>query len=219
LVDVGPVEIANFWTHLPAEFQSGIRAAVNWTTPTDLAGLMRAAGLTVNEVGNWRTRKRPGSVTPIGVMMHHTAGTSSLNIVTNGRSDLAGPLANFHVEKSGLINIISPGPSNHAGRGAQVVLDEVNRGIAPSGTAAQRGFADGPGGNSFFYGFENENLGNGVDPWPEVQLDAMAQAAAALCQRHCWNENRVISHKEWTSRKIDPTINMDDFRTRVARFF
>ncbi len=217
LVDVGPVEIPTFWTHLPAEFQSNIRAAVNWTFPGDLAEFMRAAGLTVNEVGNWRTRKRPGSFTPIGIMMHHTAGTSSLNVVTNGRPDLAGPLCNFHVEKSGVINIVSPGPSNHAGRGAQVVLDEVSAGSAPTATAAQRGLPDGPGGNSFFYGFENENLGDGVDPWPEVQLDAMAQASAALCRRHCWTENRVISHKEWTSRKIDPTINMDDFRARVAR--
>src|SRR5258708_13988783 len=83
LVDVGPVEIPTFWTHLPAEFQSNIRAAVNWTFPGDLAEFMRAAGLTVNEVGNWRTRKRPGSFTPIGIMMHHTAGTSSLNVVTN----------------------------------------------------------------------------------------------------------------------------------------
>jgi hypothetical protein len=218
-VDVGPIEIARYWTSLPAEFRTNVRALINWTFPCDLAGLMRAAGLNVNEVTNWRTRKRPGSFNPIGIMMHHTAGTSSLNVVTNGRPDLAGPLANFHIEKSGLINIVSPGPSNHAGRGAQTVLDEVGRGNAPSGSASSRRLTDGPGGNSFFYGFENENLGDGVDPWPEAQLDAMAKAAAALCQLHCWDANRVISHKEWTPRKSDPTLNMDDFRARVARFF
>src|SRR6266511_3956252 len=30
LVDVGPVSIATFWTHLPAEFQSNLDAVVNW---------------------------------------------------------------------------------------------------------------------------------------------------------------------------------------------
>ncbi|MFI0967915.1 hemopexin repeat-containing protein, partial [Streptomyces sp. NPDC021080] len=29
-VDVGPVEIAKFWTALPAEFQEDLDAAVNW---------------------------------------------------------------------------------------------------------------------------------------------------------------------------------------------
>jgi Phage tail lysozyme/Hemopexin len=30
LVDVGPVEISKFWTHLPREFQSDLDAVVNW---------------------------------------------------------------------------------------------------------------------------------------------------------------------------------------------
>ena len=33
-----------------------------------------------------------------------------------------------------------------------------------------------PGGNTLFYGFENKNLGDGADLWPEEQLDAMALA-------------------------------------------
>ena len=31
LVDVGPVEISRFWTHLPEEFQSDLDAVVNWS--------------------------------------------------------------------------------------------------------------------------------------------------------------------------------------------
>ena len=226
-IDVGPTEIARNWTNLPGEFQSGIRAAINWTFPGDLADLMRAAGLTVNEVGDWRSRHRPGVFAPIGVMMHHTAGTASLDGILKGRTTvvkgkqefLPGPLANFHVEKSGAINIVSDGNANHAGPGSRRVLDEVSQGIAPSGTAAQRGLTDAIGGNRFFYGFENENKGDGIDPWPEAQLDAMARAAAALCRRHCWSSDRVIAHKEWTSRKPDPTFDMNDFRARVARLF
>jgi hypothetical protein len=218
LVDVGPIAISRFW-NLPAEFQSGIGAAVCWTFPGNLASYLRAAGLTVNEIGDWRKRRVAGAFTPIGIMIHHTAGTNSLNIVTNGRPDLAGPLANFHVPKTGIINLVSAGPANHAGRGAQKVLDEVVSDIVPPDTAARRKLPDGPGGNSLFYGFENENLGNGIDPWPDVQLDAIAMAAAALCRRHCWGANRVIAHKEWTSNKpVDPRFDMNQFRARVADF-
>jgi hypothetical protein len=69
-----------------------------------------------------------------------------------------------------------------------------------------------------FYGFENENRGDGGQSWPEDQLDTMARGAAALCQRHCWNANHVISHAEWTRRKPgEPAgIDMNAFRARVA---
>jgi hypothetical protein len=222
LVDVGPASIAEFWKALPVEFQSDIDAAVNWSFPLDLAGLLRAGGMTVHEVGGWRHRARPGAFTPVGIMMHHTGGPrggNSLPTIVQGRPDLPGPLANFHVERTGVLNVVSGGKSNHAGPGAQRVLDDVRRGIPPTDTAAQRGLPDGPSGNAFFYGFENQNSGDGKEPWPEAQLDAMARAAAALCEAHCWNANRVISHAEWTSRKPDPRgIDMNDFRARVSRF-
>jgi hypothetical protein len=214
---VGPVAISTFWKALPSEFQSGIRAAINWSYPVNLAALMRTAGLTVNEVKGWETRMRPGVFRPIGIIMHHTAGTNSLAIITNGDATLAGPRANFHIEKSGLINVVSGGKANHAGPGSQTVLDEVNSDTVPSDTAAHRGLTDGPSGNEFFYGFEDENKGDNVDPWPPAQLDAMARGAAALCKVHCWDSNRVISHKEWTARKpVDPTIDMNAFRAQVA---
>jgi hypothetical protein len=219
MVDVGPVEISKFW-NLPKEFHSNIGATVNWTFPCDLAELMRAAGLTVNEVGDWRARHRPGSFTPIGIMMHHTVGTGpgSLTDVVRGDAKIPGPKANFYVDRGGVIHMVSGGRANHAGKGARQVLDEVSRGSAPARTAAQRRLRDDLVGNGFFYGFENENRGDGIQPWPEVQLDTMARAAAALCQRHCWSANRVISHAEWTARKIDPRgIDMNDFRGRVAQ--
>jgi hypothetical protein len=224
LVDVGPVEISRFW-NLPAPFNNQIGAAVCWTHPGNLASYLRAAGLAVNEIGNWQQRRVAGGFAPVGIMIHHTAGSNSLGIVTNGRpatarsAALPGPLANFHVPKTGEINLISPGPANHAGKGAQQVLDEVVSDVVPSDTAARRNLPDGPGGNGLFYGFENENLGDGVDPWPEAQLDAIAIAAAALCRRHCWRPNRVIAHKEWTRNKpVDPRFDMNDFRARVAQF-
>ena len=59
-------------------------------------------------------------------------------------------------------------------------------------------------GNSRFYGFECENLGDGRDPWPEVQLDAVVRATAAVCRQHGWNERSVVGHLEWQPGKVDP---------------
>ncbi|OWQ90894.1 hypothetical protein CDN99_12090 [Roseateles aquatilis] len=220
-VDVGPTEIAVNWTALPTAFQSNLESAVNWTQPCNLARLMESAGLSVIEVPGWETNGRPGDFAPEGIVIHHTAGNGpgDLNTVINGRTGLSGPLANFYVARNADIHIVSAGKANHAGGGAQRVLDELRRGIAPSDTALRRGLRDGPVGNGVFYGFENENLGNG-QAWPPAQLDTMARACAALCQRHCWSASRIISHAEWTRRKPDPRgIDMAAFRQQVTSFF
>lgn len=215
-VDVASTEIARGWTALPERFRRRIKAAVNWTFPCDLAGLMRAAGLTVTEAADWRTRGAGGCFTPIGAMMHHTVGLLPHvlpDIVTNNK-------ANFFIDRAGALTVVAGGRANHAGQGAREVLDEVARGTAPTGTAQSRGLRDRLSGNGHFYGFENENRGDGIQPWPEAQLDAMARGAAALCQLHCWPARRVIAHAEWTRRKIDPRgVDMTVFRTRVASHF
>lgn len=182
----------------------------------DLAAILRAR-LPVTEVPGWRTHVRPGSFSPLGVIVHHTAGTNSLRVIVNGRTDLPGPLSNLHVPKSGPPNLVSAGRCNHAGAGAAVVLDEVRRDVAPTGSALRRGLLDGPGGNGFFYGIEAENLGDGLDPWPPAQLDTIARICAALCGHHGWRSNRVIGHLEWTRRKPDPRgFSMASMRARVA---
>ena len=182
----------------------------------DWAGLMRSVGLAVTERADWRTRTSQGEngqFEPIGVMMHHTVGLLPAvlpDIVNNVK-------ANFFVDRAGVLTIVAGNRANHAGTGSQQVLDEVRRGTAPTGTAAQRGLPDGPIGNGHFYGFENENRGDGIMPWPPVQIETMVRAAAALCRRHGWTGSRVIGHKEWTSRKIDPAgIDMNAFRARVT---
>jgi hypothetical protein len=218
-IDVAQTAIARNWTALPPGFQRNIKAAINWTYPCDLAGLLRAAGVTTVESQGWQTRQSSGQngcFTPVGIIMHHTVGVGP-----NALTDIVNNVkANFFVSRAGEVTVVSGGRANHAGMGAQEVLDEVTRSVAPAGTAAARSLADRITGNGHFYGFENENKGDGVQPWPEVQLDAMARGAAALCQRHCWNENRVIAHAEWTSRKIDPRgVDMNAFRARVRSHF
>lgn len=180
---------------------------------------LRAQGLTVVEHAGWRTNNRnhKGSWGPVnGVIIHHTVTTGTAGTVElcfNGRSDLPGPLCHGVIAKDGTVYLVGNGRANHAGSGDGDVLAAV---IAESATLPKPNEND-TDGNVHFYGFECVNLGDGKDPWPEAQLDAMARASAALCHAHGWSANSVIGHKEWTSAKIDPRgFTMTDFRARVA---
>lgn len=167
----------------------------------------------------WQTFARPGSWSPVGVIVHHTAGRNDLNTVIHGRPDLPGPLANLYVDRDApwTVTLISGGRCNHAGAGAARVLDEVRQDVAPVGDALARGLIDGPVGNGLFYGLEAENMGDGVQHWPVPQLEAIAATCAALCRLHGWSANRVIAHREWTRRKPDPRgVSMPALRARVA---
>lgn len=185
-----------------------------------LADVCRSAGVVVQEHPGWQTYARPGWFDPIGIIVHHTAGRGDLNVIINGRPDLPGPLANLYSDRDApyRITVVSAGRCNHAGEGSERVLNEVRAGIAPSGDAAARGLADGPGGNGWFYGIEAENFGDGVQSWPAEQVDAIARCCAAICARMGWTANRVIGHREWTRRKPDPRgFTMPSLRASVAR--
>jgi hypothetical protein len=194
-----------------------VRALVPFVTARGpiihLPGLLRSVGITVNEAQGWRTRTASGPFEPVGVMMHHTVGVGP-----GALADIvAHTKANFFVDRAGVLTVVAAGRANHAGKGAQRVLDDTRAGIAPTGTAASRGLPDALIGNGHYYGFENENRGDGVQPWPPAQMDTMVKAAAALCRRHGWTANRVVAHKEWTSRKIDPAgFEMSTLRASVA---
>ena len=184
-----------------------------------LVSALRAEGVTVVEHAGWRTNNRnhKGSWGPVnGVIIHHTvtSGTSStVSLCFNGRSDLPGPLCHGVIAKDGTVHLVGNGRANHAGAGDPDVLAAVaaERTTLP---APNQATADG---NVHFYGFECVNLGDGKDPWPEAQLEAITRASAALCRAHGWSAASVIGHKEWTSAKIDPRgFAMADLRTRIA---
>ncbi|MFG3291138.1 peptidoglycan-binding protein [Streptomyces sp. NPDC048179] len=184
-----------------------------------LLSALRAEGVTVVEHDGWRTHNRAGHGAwgPVnGVIIHHTVTsgtTASVSMCFNGRSDLPGPLCHGVIAKDGTVHLVGNGRANHAGSGDGDVLAAV---AAESATlpAPDQNNTDG---NVHFYGFECVNLGDGKDPWPDVQLDAMVRASAALCRAHGWSARSVIGHKEWTNTKIDPKgFAMADFRSRVA---
>jgi hypothetical protein len=182
---------------------------------TALLAALHAEGLTVAEHGTWRTHNRNaiGAWGPVhGVMLHHTAGHDSVGLCRAGRPDLPGPLCIGVIAKDGTVHLVGYGRTNHAGSGSSAVYDAV-RADRP---LPVRPGADSIDGNAHFYGFEIENLGIGRDPYPDAQLAAAERTAAALCRVHGWGAGRVIGHKEWTTRKIDPGFSMPAMRERVA---
>ncbi|GGO49836.1 peptidoglycan-binding protein [Streptomyces daqingensis] len=188
-------------------------------TASTLLEALKKAGVEYEEVRDWRNHNRnhKGPWGPVhGVMIHHTVTSgaeATVDLVYDGRSDLPGPLAHGVVTKDGTVHLVGHGRANHAGLGDDDVLRAV---IAEKKDLPNPNQAN-TDGNRYFYGFECENLGDGDDPWPEKQLDAIARAAAALCKHHGWNERSVIGHLEWTDQKVDPRgFTMDEMRERVA---
>ncbi|MER7984035.1 peptidoglycan-binding protein [Streptomyces noursei] len=187
-------------------------------TGSQLLAALRAEGLVVHEVRDWRRHNRntKGPWGPVhGVVVHHTAteGTdSSVDLCYDGRPDLPGPLCHGVIDKAGEVHLVGNGRANHAGLGdrnvLQAVIDEEE---LPKDELADTD------GNRHFYGFECINLGDGHDPWPEPQLLAVERASAAVCRAHDWGERSVIGHKEWQPGKIDPLgFPMDALRDRIA---
>ncbi|WP_308377903.1 N-acetylmuramoyl-L-alanine amidase [Streptomyces sp. ISL-98] len=185
---------------------------------SQLAAILRAEGLTVVEVGNWETHNRnhKGPWGPVhGVMIHHTVTSGTANSVAlcrDGHSSLPGPLCHGVIDKQGVIHLVGYGRTNHAGLGdgdvLQAVIDE---------TALPADNETDTDGNRHFYGFECINLGDGADPWPSAQLDAIERASAAICRHHGWGAGSVIGHLEWQPGKVDPRgFTMQTMRGRVA---
>lgn len=178
---------------------------------------LKAEGVEVVEVGDWEhhNRNSKGAWGPVhGVMIHHTvtSGTqNTVNIVNNGYSGLPGPLCHGMIAKSGKVYLVGYGRANHAGLGDPDVLAAVTDERATP--VDNEAIADG---NRAFYGFECENLGNGKDPWPAAQLEAIERVSAAICRVHGWGPLSVIGHKEWQPGKVDPLgFTMDSIRTRI----
>lgn len=173
---------------------------------------LRGAGLKVVEVKTGKkspaehNRNHKGPWGPVhGVLVHHTVtkgAARTVEICRAGYAELPGPLCHGVITKDGTVYVVGYGRTNHAGMGDRDVLNAVKaESYATNPPAPNSAEVDG---NPHFYGFECENLGDGEDPWPFAQLDAIERAAAALCKKHGWNERSVIGHKEWQRGKVDP---------------
>lgn len=178
---------------------------------------LRAEGVTVVEVGDWEhhNRNHKGPWGPVhGVMIHHTVTSGAARTVEMcrvGHPDLPGPLCHGVITKDGVVHLVGYGRANHAGLGDDDVLRAViaEKALPPDNEA-------NTDGNRHFYGFECENLGDGEDPWPAEQLDAVERVSAAICRHHGWTERSVVGHLEWQPGKVDPRgFKMASLRERV----
>lgn len=171
---------------------------------TDLADVIRAAGLTVIEVPGWRTRGHGPMVDVLGVTCHHTAGSAhgnapSLTVVRDGRADLSGPLAHLLLARDGTVCVVAAGLCWHAGVSLKSAYENAHR-----------------------IGIEAENTGLASDPWPGVQITAYARLCAALGKHYGFPVAEVLGHKETCApvgRKTDPSFAMPPFRARVAGYY
>jgi hypothetical protein len=185
---------------------------------TNLADVIRRAGLNVIEEPGWQTRARSSGAyangRPTHVMVHHTASNPS----TDGQADVnymcynSGdrPIANLYLDRSGTVWVLAAGATNTNGKGA----DTWGGGV-PNDKM-----------NEYAIGIEGANNGVG-EPWPKVQTDAYVKLVATLCAQYNIPVGHVRAHAEWApTRKIDPagpspwaagsnTWDMDAFRGSV----
>ena len=182
---------------------------------------LEGEGLVVVQVGDWRdhNRNHKGPWGPVhGVMIHHTVtkGTAAtVRIVRDGYSGLPGPLCHGMVAKDGRVHLVGYGRANHAGLGDPDVLRAV---IAERALPADNEASTD--GNRHFYGFECENLGDGEDPWPDAQIEAIVRVGVAVCRHHGWGARSVIRHLDWQPGKVDPRgpgMDWDDIEKRIAK--
>lgn len=167
-----------------------------------LADAARLTGYKTVEVEGWRGHGHGGFRVVELVTGHHTADGPgeypSLNIVRKGRADLAGPLSNYGLGRSGTIYVIAAGSCWHAG------------------ASRWAGFTDL---NDEAIGIEAESRGT-VDDWTPQQRDCYPRLVAACLYYMRRDSSRFCGHKECAlppGRKIDPAYwDLNAFRARVA---
>ncbi|UJR07675.1 hypothetical protein I4U23_011961 [Adineta vaga] len=175
---------------------------------TDLADILRGAGLDVEEVDGWKTRGHGIMASVKGILVHHTAGPAtgdfpSLRVVRDGRTDLPGPLSQLGLGRTGKWYVIAAGRSYHAG-------ETIDNSIF---------------GNSNAVGIEAEGTGlpstnTGHASWPEVQYQSYIRGVKALQAAYAVPTSRVLGHKEAAvpaGRKPDPNFSMNDFRAALDK--
>lgn len=169
-----------------------------------LVDAARSTGYPVVALSGWESRGHGGMRVVEGVVGHHTATAQaapgdypSLGIVTNGRSDLAGPLANFGLGRNGTIYVIAAGLTYHAGASRWAGFNDLN---------------------DEFLGIEAESAGTGV--WTDAQRDCYPKLVAALLRYMSRGTDRYAGHKDVcvpVGRKIDPVgIDTQWLRDRAA---
>ncbi len=179
---------------------------------------LRDAGLTVHVYGSGLTKGRTWRKgKPIGVMHHHTASPVPYPV-----SSLAGDRdglikCNLNTKPNGEVYLVAYNACNYSsGKGSSVVFKETLADKAPAANAIDRGLHDDMYGNSYYFNFENDHRGTGGGI-PAVQHNAIVLATQVVLDFYDLVPANVISHAEWTARKVDPYWNNNRRAIEVIR--
>lgn len=168
---------------------------------TDMADVLRAAGVKVIEYAGWETRGRSGNsgyrdAAPFCVMWHHSATTGfnplgDANYIDHG-GDTA-PIANIYLARDGTAWVMAAGPTNTNGAGQSLAFSK--------GTVPQDEM------NYYSIGMEIAN--DGVGQWyPAFQIDAAFKISLSLAAAYGMEPTDVSTHSEYApTRKIDPATD------------
>lgn len=181
------------------------------------------AGLPVVKFDGWRTRTSKaqkangGKYEPIGLIDHHTAPPVPFPL-----EDLKNKCNISIQHPDGAVCLLNVGWANDSGFGDRSVLEAVQADAPlprPTDTykrdkagklldpVVPGGANPGILGNPFFVDIEVQHRGDG-SPLLEVMHRALIVTNAAICEFMRWNpQTRLIGHREWTSRKVDPNWN------------
>lgn len=173
-------------------------------TPARLVNKLRAHKVPFELVKGWdsaRIDPYNGRSDFKGVMLHHTAGTNSLNYIVNTNPYAPVRACHFLVQRDGIVQVVSGVGAYHAGKGGAY---RFNRFVTIPRDQ----------GNQYLYGIEIESMGTtatigkgiGAINIEQVISTALLTAALLNAMRPTWKSlpvSRVIRHRDWTSRKVD----------------
>jgi N-acetyl-anhydromuramyl-L-alanine amidase AmpD len=179
-------------------------------TPKRLAFKLRAYKVKTKYIQGWDSAgidPYGGRSDFFGVLLHHTAGTNSLNYIVNTNPYAPVRACHFLVDRDGTVNVVSGVGAYHAGKGGPWRF--------PKGPTVPK-----DQGNQHLYGIEIESKGTspkidgklGGMTLEQVISTAMLTAALLNAARRgplSLPVSRVIRHSDWTSRKIDVRQDLD----------
>ncbi len=185
-----------------------------------LADAIRAEGATVEELPGWKTYTKSGVFTPVGLIDHHTAGSSILVNYPNPpfwKPARLQPVCNITIQPDGIVWTLNAGRAWDSGNGDKHVLAAVKADEPASrptdtyvrnsvGKLVPGGPNPGISGNQWFIDIEVQHRGDG-GPIAAAQYEALIQTNAAILSHEGWGENQLIGHRGWSRRKIDPKWN------------
>jgi hypothetical protein len=193
-------------------------------TPDQLLDALRHFDVRVHEHSGWRTR-RHGALNGKVIVVHDSVTGSmsderAAQFCADGRSDLKGPLYECLIGQDGAAHLIAFGLTWNAGRGNAARLAQATRGQMPLDRELARPTSDNTGGaNSIAHGIAYTTAGAG--PYSGAQAAAGQRVIAAYCKAEGWSPRggagSVIGHGEYSSRKVDPKLDMGTLRTQVER--